>query len=298
MAIPTFTAPPPAPQRTDAPDTFIAKADAFVAWFSPFEAELEAAVTWFNATASQVAISAGQVSGSAALVAAASSAVLAVTDYIGTSFNNLGLTAGAKTLHLNETGRKFAVSDSVMLVSRFDPEKRMAGVITAWDGINMTLTVPEGGFVGSGWAADWMVVLEVFAAVAGSGADVLRASSSLMSISPRAVRESYAPVFLPFAATITPNNHNALDFKMDMTGNCTLAPIINTYPGARGSIEIVIQGAGGWVMTFNPIWKRVGGPAVLSTTPLAVDELQYVVKSVDGLGGANRIIYGHLRNPT
>lgn len=75
MTTPTFTTPPTAPSR-QAPSTFSALMDAFLAYIVTFQAELVAAVSWIVTQVSTVA--AGVVTASAAALTATAAAAEAV----------------------------------------------------------------------------------------------------------------------------------------------------------------------------------------------------------------------------
>ena len=76
MTIPSITALPAAPQRTDAPSTFVTKADAFVAALANFGTQTNASIVAINGVAVTV-------SSNAATAAAAATAALASTDFRG-----------------------------------------------------------------------------------------------------------------------------------------------------------------------------------------------------------------------
>ena len=55
MPLQDLTAPPTAPSRSDDPDTFIDRADAFVAWFATFVSEMQTLTAELEATAALIA---------------------------------------------------------------------------------------------------------------------------------------------------------------------------------------------------------------------------------------------------
>ncbi|MBW8814042.1 MAG: hypothetical protein JF588_11510 [Caulobacterales bacterium] len=302
MTTPTFTAPPTAPQRSDAPATFVTRANAFIAWFATLYAELVIAIGWI---ADQVTAMVGYVASalaSANSASASATAAVNATTLIATSTSSVSPSAGAKSLAWAEASRTFANGKAYQLIYRPDPTIRLTGVSSAVDNTakTMTLTVGASGFAGSGGPyTDWYLLdaslAALFAAVA---ADVLAAVSALAGVTPKALKDALAPYALTDAATVTPDGHNGLDFTWTIGGNRTLGAITNTYPGATGAIQITQDGTGSRLLAVAGAWKRDGGLAVLSTAAGAVDELTYRVKTVDGSGTATRIVYDIARAPT
>tara|TARA_R110002012_G_scaffold238579_2_gene412368 strand:- start:646 stop:1308 length:663 start_codon:yes stop_codon:yes gene_type:complete len=75
MTVPSITALPTAPARTDAPATFNTRADAFLgALYSPFSTEMNASITSFNTDFTTVNTNATAASNSAAAAAASETA--------------------------------------------------------------------------------------------------------------------------------------------------------------------------------------------------------------------------------
>ena len=74
MTIPSITALPTAPQRTDAPATFVTRADAFVAALPTLRTQINAATTAIDAVSVTVGVNAATASADAATASAAASA--------------------------------------------------------------------------------------------------------------------------------------------------------------------------------------------------------------------------------
>lgn len=160
MTTPTFTPPPPAPQRLqDTPAQFVAKADAFVAWFATLFAELVAFLTWMvqQVTAVNEASQEAQAAETAILAA------LQGTNYIKQSTANLAVSAGVKAV-TGLNGAAFANGDELVLVSRADARIRMWGALSNFNSGAGTgdVTVTATTFTGSGTLNAWQVFPRAF----------------------------------------------------------------------------------------------------------------------------------------
>lgn len=153
---------PTAPARTDPPDTFISRADAFVGALSTFVTEANALETNVNAKEASATSSAASALDSKNAAATSATTAVNATNYTATSDTSLSLTAGAKAITLNQTGKDFANGDSVTLVRRSDNTKRMKGAVSLADMVakTMTVTVAASDIEGSGGPyTDWFVML-------------------------------------------------------------------------------------------------------------------------------------------
>src|SRR5882724_7827781 len=115
MTTPTFTTPPTSPQRTDAPPTFVSRANAFVAWFATFLAEMTTGVTW---VAARVADIVGYTAAAlASQNAAADSAVTAIQapGTLATCSTSLNLPSVNATVSftLDQTGKLFGLGQTL-----------------------------------------------------------------------------------------------------------------------------------------------------------------------------------------
>lgn len=134
--------------------------------------------------------------------------------------------------------------------------------------------------------------------VGATTAQILAATSLTAAITPGGNKAALVPYALTDGATVTPNGLLGLDFTWPIGGNRTLGAITNTYPGARGTITCTQDATGNRILAVHSSWKRRGGLGVLSTTALAVDEIPYEVKAVDGSGTATRTLYDVIRDPS
>lgn len=168
MTTPTFTSPPTAPARSDAPATFISRADAFIAWFATFWAELTAGVTWFNATAAAVdadaaatATDRGLAQTAATAAAASAASALAAPGTNATSSTSATIGTGAQTLTI-QTGKSYARGMWVQAADSAAPATNyMAGIVTNYDSVTgqLDFTVSAGFAIGSGTKTAWSVTI-------------------------------------------------------------------------------------------------------------------------------------------
>jgi hypothetical protein len=164
MTTPTFTTPPDAPARTDAPADFVSKANAFVAWLVTFAGEMVTGISWI---ADRVADMLGYVSAasaSATAAAASATAALGTTGYVSLVTDNLALTTGAKSLTTGISGKSYANTQRGTLIRLSDPTARMSGVFSAVSGSTATLTIDSVTGTGSG-ITDWLLILSALESV-------------------------------------------------------------------------------------------------------------------------------------
>ena len=86
------------------------------------------------------------------------------------------------------------------------------------------------------------------------------------------------------AATITPNLASNSTFTVTLGGNRTMANPTGMVEGQSGSIFIVQDGTGGRTLSWGSYWDFIGGTAPsLSTTPGAVDRVDFIVRSAGSI---------------
>lgn len=303
MTTPTFTAPPTAPSRSDSDAVFVTRANAFVAWFATLYTELVALVAWMVTSVATVAANAGTASADAASAAASANAALSATGYMRRSTASLAIGTGAKAVTgLNSpSAASFANGDEVTLIDSDDPEKRMWGAVSSANMAagTMTVTVASGDFAGAGTLSNWIVIHRAFEGLlAATAAEIWAAATAIKALTPANMKAALVRVALTDGATVTPDGAAGLDFTWTIGGNRTLAAITNTYPGARGSIQITQDGTGSRVLAWSSAWHRSGGLPVLSTAPGAVDFLDYEVVTVNGSNTATYIRASFSQAPT
>lgn len=123
MTAPVIPTLPPAPSRNDAPDIFVANADAHVAALTPWTSQTNSLGTWMNSTADTVqqntTISTTQASNallSASNAAASAASALNATTTQGTSTTSNMLGTGSKTF-TTQTGKGFAAGMYVLITA-------------------------------------------------------------------------------------------------------------------------------------------------------------------------------------
>jgi hypothetical protein len=300
---------PDAPHRGDPAATFSADAAAFTGALPAFGTQMDgaAAATYQNALsaytdAQAAAASAEEAQAFAEVAEGFASVATAATDYISTSSSTVTVAAGTRTFALDDpVAAAMATAGAIVTAIRFgDPETRVSGAVQGGSTTsNLILSVPSDGVVGSGSHDDWFVMLAAFAGVGATKADMLAVETSQAAVTPLAIKESLEPFALTDGPTVTPDNSDGLDFTWTIGGNRTLAAIVNTYPGARGEIEITQDGTGSRVLAWaSGVYKRKGGLPVLSTAAGAKDYLNYTVKTVDGSNVATLVIVRFTKAPT
>lgn len=164
MSLPTITALPDAPSRSDDSATFVSKADTFVAALIGFVSQMNAAITAIPAIAMAI-------------------------NYNTTSASSVAIATGSKTFTVPVDGL-LQIGHFVIVASEADPSNYMAGQVTSHNSDTGELIVDVNSVGGAGTFADWIIAptvagdISALAAVAftGSGADLTASSVSLSKI--------------------------------------------------------------------------------------------------------------------
>lgn len=147
MALPALTPPPPAPSRLDLSPDFVAKADAFVAWYETHVAELN-------------------------LYTAELPSVISGTDFAGTSTTSLAIGTGSKTFAAS-AGRNWQIGQPVRAAYTTTPANYMDGQVTAYNSVTGALTVNVTAVGGAGTYANWTISL-----IPGAGGSYVTATGA------------------------------------------------------------------------------------------------------------------------
>lgn len=134
MTLTPLTPPPTAPSRSDPPETFITRADAFVAWWS------NTLVPEMNALLPAIVIA-----GSA-------------TNYSATSTTSVAIGTGSKSLTV-QIDKAFTVGQFVVIASTATPANYMAGQVTSYNSATGALVVNVTATGGSGTITSWSISL-------------------------------------------------------------------------------------------------------------------------------------------
>lgn len=143
----------PTPPSTSDPVNFDSRADAYV------EAQA-ASVTQFNALGTNVFNNATDAAASATAAATSAASAINSPSTSATSITSLTVSAGPKTLTLEQTGKAFALGQPVTISRTSDAAATyMAGRIDAFNAGTGVMTVAVEVPGGSGTYADWTVAL-------------------------------------------------------------------------------------------------------------------------------------------
>lgn len=187
MSAPVIPTLPTAPSRNDAPDTFVARADAHVAALTPWTTAANNFATYFDTTyitsvdairddATAQAVTATTQAGNAATSAAtattqagiattkaaeaAASAASAVNapGTQATSVSSVAIGTGSKSLTLTQTGKQFVVGQWVNITDSTAPTSYwMTGAVTAFNSGTGAMTVNVVAVNGAGTFASWVI---------------------------------------------------------------------------------------------------------------------------------------------
>lgn len=201
-----------------------------------------------------------------------------------------------------QSGKLWAIGQTVVIASRANGLNQMVGIITGYSGtiltvnvasingsgtfadwgialtatggVSITRTVTGGGLVTGGGALSGNLVLTVTAAVL---ADMLVGTNTTKALTVKALWDALASVAATFASTLTLDFNTGLSFHFTATSNFTLANPTNVKAGQSGRIRIVQDGTGSRTMVLGSAWKHPGGAPSLSTAAGSVDILAYYV---------------------
>jgi hypothetical protein len=180
-----INAPPTAPSIAS-PSTFAPLADAFIAWFSPFVTQINAAIvaTYNNAVdaynnAGIAAAGAATATTKASDAAASAASAFASAGTQATSTTSLTCGTGSKSLTLAQTGKLYSVGQTVN-ISDSAANNVMTGIITAFNSGTGAISVNVAMATGTATVASWIISV---------GAPVTASSSNTINIE-RAIRRS------------------------------------------------------------------------------------------------------------
>lgn len=195
----TITALPSAPNRsTDAPATYVTKADAMMAALPTFITETNTVAGEVNTNAStattqasnastsatNAATSATNASNSASAAAASAATAVAAPGTNATSTTSLSVGTGSKSLTI-QTGKDLVVGMAVNIAYTTTPTTYMHGIITAYNTGTGALDVTVSKISGSGTYALWTVSLVGNAGTDGTdginGVDYVNGTATLIA---------------------------------------------------------------------------------------------------------------------
>lgn len=158
MALPPLTPPPTPPSRSDAPATFITRADGLLGWLPTLVAEYNAFVVALEEIAQ-------------------------ATNYNATSSSSVAIGTGSKSFTAT-TGRLLKAGQFVSIASASDPGNAMLGTVTSYDAGTGALVVNVTAATGSGTKNDWVIALSVNPALLdGINSTIVQLQADLTALS-------------------------------------------------------------------------------------------------------------------
>lgn len=158
MTAPVITALPPAPSRSDAPDTFVAKADAHVAALSAWTTETNTLGTWINNTTAPIAGQAATAANAADIATQAAISAVNAPGTNATSSTNMSIGAGSVSFTI-QPGKSLVIGAFVTISAVSSPNNWMYGNITAYNSSTGDITINSVLTSGSGAFTNWSVAL-------------------------------------------------------------------------------------------------------------------------------------------
>lgn len=250
--------PPAAPSRlTDADAAYVVKADAWMAFQPTLRAQMNtsAAATYQNALDAQA--SATTASAAAVTATAAAAAAVSATNRLTTISTSLTPGAGAKNLTGLPSTLAAVNGEDWTLVSASDNRIRMHGPLSSvtLGAGTATLTVPSGGYSGTGAHTDWILVDSRLLVPLGDAADVRAGAASGLAVSAKALADAAAFGTLTDASTIAWDvDADGFNAKLTLTANGhTMGAPTNLKDGLTYTLDInpATYSLAGWNAVFD-----------------------------------------------
>lgn len=159
MTAPVIDSLPTAPSRSDSPDVFVERADAWVAALTPWTTQTNGMATWMESTASAVDADATTASNAATAANNAAASALGAPGTNATSTTPLTPSLGSKSLTI-QTGKLFSPGQFVVIADTSAPTTNyMVGNISSYNSATGNLVVNATNNAGSTLASNWTISL-------------------------------------------------------------------------------------------------------------------------------------------
>lgn len=287
---PQITPLPPAPSRSDLPEVFIPKADAFVAAQGQFGTELNAAGAYIDtqigtvdgaaSTATAAATSAGQAN---ALAQQAAQTAINAPGTRATSVTPLTIATGAITFTMN-ANKEFGLGQTVSIALTSDASKRMIGVLTAYNATTGAATVLVDTIFGAATLSQpWTIALSAPGSIPiATAADIWAGTDNGKAVT--AAAQAAADLFQTLNDNTTISWNTATqgyNAQVTLGGNRTMGLPSNLRAGRPYALIIKQDATGGRTIVFPSNFKfGAAGAPVLSTAPNAIDVVRFQVLEV------------------
>lgn len=262
-------------------------------------------IAFFDLVADLLTVGEETVAKSADAVAAAATAAAAASSAINapgtkaSSTTSLTVGAGAKALTLAETGKAFAIGQTVKLARTSNPAAvNMWGDISAFNAGtgDMTVQVAAGSFKGAGGPyTDWTISLaasgdavpntrqvtggglatgggplsadQTITVTAAVAADVRPGTDTTKAVTSKSLADTVAWGALTYASTIAWDTASiGPNGRVTLTGNPTVGAPTSLIDGEVYAITLIQDGPGGRTAAWASIWDwGVNPPIVLPT---------------------------------